>query len=243
MEIQIAIAKIPKAGSPESGDSLEFIERPNGGVSVVLSDGLNSGAEAKAISASVVRKVINLLGEGVRDSAAARAASDFLFTEKSGKSAAYLDILSIDLQTDTIVLSRNNPNPCFIARGDIIESLGEQSQQIGTSRNIKPATREIPLEPGIIILLCTDGIQKAGYRIGQPVDIHMLLESLLEDQEPSPQEIANTILGEAVRLDQGMPDDDMSLVVLRIVANKTNPIRRMVVNIPFDKAMDQIEQM
>ena len=97
MEIQVAIAKTPKYGSIESGDTLEFVERPNGGGSVVIADAQESGKEAKAISAAIVRKVVNLLAEGVRDSAAARAASDYLYTEKSGSVSAYLDILSIDL--------------------------------------------------------------------------------------------------------------------------------------------------
>jgi rhodanese-related sulfurtransferase len=82
MEIQIAVAKINKYDSIESGDTLEVVERPNGGVSVVLADGQSSGLQAKHISTAVVRKVITLLAEGVRDGAAARAASDALFTEK-----------------------------------------------------------------------------------------------------------------------------------------------------------------
>jgi subtilisin-like proprotein convertase family protein len=64
----------------------------------------------------------------------------------------------------------------------------------------------------------------------------MILESLLEDQEPSPQEIANTILSEAIRLDQNMPDDDMSLIVLRVVIQGDEPIRRMTVRIPIEKS-------
>jgi hypothetical protein len=81
MEVQIAVAKINKYASLESGDTLEVVERPNGGVSVVLADGQTSGRGAKAVSMMVVRKVIGLLAEGVRDGAAARAASDALYTD------------------------------------------------------------------------------------------------------------------------------------------------------------------
>ena len=84
MEIQIAAAKTNKYFSSESGDSLEFVERPSGGISIVLSDGMTSGREAKIISSMVVRKTISLLAEGVRDGAAARAASDHLYTERNG---------------------------------------------------------------------------------------------------------------------------------------------------------------
>jgi len=57
MDIQIAAAKTNKYATPESGDTLEMVERPNGGVSVVLADGQSSGRGAKAVSTLVVRKL------------------------------------------------------------------------------------------------------------------------------------------------------------------------------------------
>ena len=47
MEIQLAVAKIAKYAMSESGDTVEVIERPHGGVSVVLVDGQRSGRSAK----------------------------------------------------------------------------------------------------------------------------------------------------------------------------------------------------
>jgi serine phosphatase RsbU (regulator of sigma subunit) len=233
MEIQIAVAKINQYGSEESGDSLEVIERPNGGVSIVLSDAKMSGRAAKITSSLVVRKVITFLADGVRDGAAARAASDALFTEKGGTVSAYLDILSADFQTNTIVISRNNPTPMYICRGDRIESLNGEDNAIGMSRNIKPIISEITLEAGITIILYTDGVLKAGKNYGQTIDICMSFEALMEEQQPMPQEIADTILREAVGLDQGMPGDDMSIVVLQVQPRESDQIRRLNVRWPY----------
>jgi serine phosphatase RsbU (regulator of sigma subunit) len=232
MEIQIAVAKINKFDSGESGDTLEVVERPNGGVSVVLADGQSSGRQAKHISTSVVRKVISLLAEGVRDGAAARAASDALFTERDGESTAFLNILSADMETGTIVITRNNPAPVFVAQREQVECLGSESTAIGISRNVRPVISEIPLEYGTTIVMYTDGLLNAGIRNGQGLDICMLLESLLEDQEPSAQEIADTILLNAIRMDNDHPDDDMSIVVLRVLPKERDMIRRMSVLIP-----------
>ena len=55
MEVQIAVAKVNKYATSESGDTLEVVERPNGGLSVVLADGQTSGRGAKAVSQMVVR--------------------------------------------------------------------------------------------------------------------------------------------------------------------------------------------
>ena len=66
MEIQIAVAKVNKYAVSESGDTLEVIERPTGGLSVVLADGQTSGRGAKAISMLVTRKVIGLIASASR---------------------------------------------------------------------------------------------------------------------------------------------------------------------------------
>jgi serine phosphatase RsbU (regulator of sigma subunit) len=232
MEILIAVAKTNKYATSESGDTLEIVERPNGGVSVVLSDGQTSGKGAKSVSTMVVRKVISLLAEGVRDGAAARAASDYLFTEKNGKVTACLNVLSADLQTGTLVITRNNPTPVFIARNGQVECIASESVSIGTNRNIRPSITEFPLENGITIIVFTDGIKNAGDRNGQPLDVCTLIQALIEDQEPTAQELADTILGQAVRLDNNRPNDDMSVVVLQTVPAETDQIRRMTVRLP-----------
>lgn len=232
MEIQLGIAKTNKYASSESGDTLEAVERPNGGVSVVMSDGQSSGRGAKDISMMVVRRVISLLAEGVRDGAAARAASDYLYAERSGKVSAALNILSADLQTGTMVITRNNPTPVFIARNGRIECLTGESSVIGTRRNIRPAITEIPLESDTTVIMYTDGITYAGDRYGQSLDICTLLESLLEEEDPPAQQIADTLLLQSIRLDQGRPNDDMSVVVLRVLPHETDQIRRMTIRLP-----------
>jgi serine phosphatase RsbU (regulator of sigma subunit) len=234
MEIQIAIAKTNKFGSTESGDSLEFIERPNGGFSVVMADARESGRAAKAVSNMVVRKALSLLSEGIRDGAAARAASDYLFTEKGGTVSAFLNIISVDLQTSTIVISRNNPTPIFISRAGRVECLTGESNPIGNSRNIRPVISELPLEAGITIVMYTDGLYHAGEKYGLNLDVCMFLDALLEDEQPSAQNIADTILAEAVRLDQRQPNDDMSLVVFQVLPHVMDNIRRMTISFPVN---------
>lgn len=234
MEVQIAVSKINKYAVSESGDTLEVIERPNGGLSVVLADGQTSGQGAKAVSMLVVRKVIGLLAEGVRDGAAARAASDSLYTDKKGKVISTLNIVSVDLQTNTIVITRNNPAPMFISRGEQIDCLGSESQPIGVSLSVRPVISEIAVETGLTIVLFTDGLTHAGERRGQPMDVCTSLKAMLEDQDPSPQGIADALLGEAVHLEDGRPSDDISVVVLKVLKRRGDDVRRMTVRLPID---------
>jgi serine phosphatase RsbU (regulator of sigma subunit) len=234
MEIEIAVAKTHKYATIESGDTLEAIERPNGGYSVVLSDGQTSGRGAKLISSMVVRKVISLLADGVRDGAAARAASDYLYTERGGKVSACLNILSVDLQTYTIVLARNNPTPIFISHNNRVECLSGESTPIGTSRNIRPVITEIPIENGMTVVLYTDGILHAGERFGTPLDTCALISAIMEELEPHAQQIADSILNQASQLDHNRPNDDMSVVVLRVMPRENDHIRRLSLRLPVD---------
>ncbi|MGB8252917.1 MAG: PP2C family protein-serine/threonine phosphatase [Anaerolineaceae bacterium] len=234
MNILIAVSKINKYATSESGDTLEVIERPNGGMSVVLADGQTSGRGAKAVSTMVVRKVISLLADGVRDGAAARAASDYLYTERKGKVSATLNILSVDLTTNTLVISRNNPAPVFLARGDKLDCLDSDSTPVGTNRNIRPAITEIPLEVGLTVVLYTDGVLHAGERTGNKMDVSTTLEGLLEDENPSPQLIADALLSNAMRLDDSRPADDISVVVLKTSPTEGDGVRRMTVSLPVN---------
>ncbi|MBS4024098.1 MAG: hypothetical protein KGZ96_00320 [Clostridia bacterium] len=61
-------------------------------MAVIIADGQGSGKSAKLTSNLVVTKAMNLLAEGARDGAVARASHDFLYTVKSGKVSATLTI-------------------------------------------------------------------------------------------------------------------------------------------------------
>jgi len=235
MEVQIAISKIKKYAVSSSGDTAEVIERPNGGMSVVLADGQSSGKGAKWVSSLVVRKVIQFLADGVRDGAAARAASDALFTERDGRVSATLNILSADLQTGTLVVTRNNPAPVVIAYGDQVKFLSSDSSPVGLRRDTRPMITEIPLNVGLTVVAYTDGLVHAGTYYGDSMDVGTCLKVELEDENPSPSKIADSLMSHALKLDRGRPRDDISIVVLRVVPGKEDLIRRMTVQFPLNE--------
>lgn len=235
MEIQIAVAKTNKAGSQVSGDTLEVIERPRGGYSVVLCDGQTTGPDAKAMSSLAVRKVITLIAEGVRDSSAARAASDHLYSIYNGKMTAYLDILSADLQTNTLVVSRNNPTALYITRENgVTEALSGVSTPIGNLPGINPDVVEIPLVPGLTAVMSTDGFIEAGQQYGEELNIPLLMRSLLDYQQPDAQFIADQLIKQAISVDQNMAHDDMSIVIFRVQPETKDHIRRLNVILPIE---------
>jgi len=216
LEVQFGAAKAAKYAVQESGDTLEVIERPHGGMSAVLVDGQRSGQSARIISNIVARKAISLVGEGVRDGAAARAAHDYLRTHRGGQVSAELQILSVDLETKSVVLSRNTRCPALLYRDGQLEVLDTPGQPIGVYTYTKPIIAEWPLQAGSYVVIFTDGLQHAGQRSGIGFDFVATIAEIL-GRGWSAQEIADVILDRALEADQYRPGDDISVLVLAVL--------------------------
>jgi len=235
MELQVALAKVSKYAVHESGDTLEMIERPHGGLSFVLVDGQHTGRGAKQISNLVARKAISLLAEGVRDGAAARAAHDYLYTHHDGKVSAELNIVSIDLVSETIVISRNSHCPAIIGDAKGLHVFDEPSSAIGVHRRMKPIITELPLASHTTVVIFTDGVFHAGVRDGQHFDVAVFVADQLRDANLGAQPLADAILARAVELDRGRPSDDTSVLVVRVVPRAGgDSARRLSVRFPLE---------
>lgn len=231
MEVQFATAKVTKWATSESGDTLEMIERPHGGISLVLVDGQRSGKSAKAISNIVARKAVQLLGEGVRDGAAARASHDYLYTARGGKVSATLNILSVDTHTRTLVISRNNEAPVLVhtaAAGFYL--LDEPSVSVGVHRNTKPLITEIPIQLDTIVVVFTDGLRHAGSLSGKgrSYDPYAAFQTLVTAGTCEAAAICDHLLAEAMAMDDGRPRDDISVVAVSVLAGREgDEVRRL----------------
>src|SRR5215210_8020058 len=118
LDVQIAVVKTNKYATRESGDTVEVVERPHGGFSVVLADGQGSGRSAKHLSHLVTTKAVSMIKDGARDGAVARSVHDYLYAYRGGKVSATLVIVTVDLATRTLVLSRNSHCPILLSLPD-----------------------------------------------------------------------------------------------------------------------------
>jgi serine phosphatase RsbU (regulator of sigma subunit) len=231
--IDIAIAKTHKYASRESGDTVEIVERPGGGMSVIMVDGQGSGRAAKSLSMVVTAKVADLLHEGVRDGAAARAANDFLFAMRHGQVSATLDILSVDLKTQTVVITRNGETACLVATNDGSQVMRGTERPLGLHPRTRPWATEVPMARGTRVILVSDGVASSGARRGfDPFDLAAL--SAKAGENTSATELADLVLAEAIERDGDKPADDMSVVVLTLPEHKeATLIRRMRAEVPL----------
>jgi len=232
-EIQIAVAKTHKYASRESGDTVELVERPAGGLSVVLVDGQGKGQAAKTLSLLVSAKAVALLKDGARDGAVARVVHDYLHTFRQGRVSATLEILSVDLVTRTVVSSRNSATPILIRQGEEYELRPSRSESIGIRRHTKPAIDEFAAEPGLRVALFSDGIIHAGDRYGQPFDPLAFARERLVGPLTA-QALVDAILAEALAADRGRAEDDMTAVTLTLgPRGEYPPVRRLEMVVPL----------
>jgi serine phosphatase RsbU (regulator of sigma subunit) len=187
---------------------------------MVLVDGQTSGRSAKAISNLVARKAIQLLGEGVRDGAAARAAHDYLYTFRGGKVSATLNILSVDTRTRTIVISRNNEAPVLVrTAAEGFYRIDAESRAVGVHRNTKPVIAEVPIEVGTIVVAFTDGLRHAGSLSGKgrSYDPYTAFQVMVVAGQCEAAAICDRLLAEAMAMDDNRPRDDISVIAISVL--------------------------
>ena len=228
--VEIGVAKVAKYATSESGDTLELIERPHGGISAVLVDGQRSGPAAKVLSNLAARKAVSLLGEGVRDGAVARATHDYLRTHRQSRVSAELMLISIDLASHSLVISRNTRCPAYLVCGDSLQVLDDPSQPIGIHTNTKPVVCEFPLAPDMTVVACTDGLPSAG-EPAQALDLPALIIEYVPSS--SAQELADTLLEAALVAENQRPRDDVSILVVTVrVDESESRVRRLSASFP-----------
>lgn len=234
MEIRVDVAKISKFGLEISGDTVEVIERPQGGLSLIIADGQGSGSAAKSISSFVVNKAVSLIADGARDGTVARAVHDALFSYRQGKVSATLSIISADLSTQTIVISHNSNCPIVVRSDSEIKVFDSKTSPIGTKMMSKPSIYQLEIKPDTLVMSFTDGIFNAGKWYGNPWDLSQILDQLKIALKESTISPAFYMLQQAIRADEEKPKDDMTVACLSILPyGKPHRIRRMIVSMPL----------
>lgn len=231
LQADLAAAKTSHYAARESGDTVELVERPDGGFTLVLVDGQGHGFPAKMLSLQLTAKAVALIKEGVRDGAVARAVHDYLHAYRGGRVSATLDLLSLDLNANLILATRNADVPGLVCREGTWAPLATGSGPIGVRRHMRPVIDQFDLAAGVCVVLYTDGIARAGERFGSALDAPAAVR---EVGEAGAQTIADTLLAAAMAADRGRPHDDMTVIALTVRArSEAAVVRRLAANVPL----------
>ena len=225
---RVSVHKVGKHASGESGDTAEIVERAGGGFSVVLVDGQGSGRAAKALSLLLSARAVSLLKDGIRDQAAVHGVHDFLMAHRNGLVSATVDIVTLTPATRSIGLTRQSSVPMAVDSGGGFVGVDCTSGPIGHWTSQDPCCSEHEATGGFRLILTTDGIAGAGSLGGSTgFDVAAFANERLNDTLDADQ-LASSVLDEAIRRDCRRPRDDLTVVALTISLQSERSARRMM---------------
>lgn len=203
------IASAKKAGENASGDTHSVIKIDERRFMVALSDGMGSGEYAQRISEST----ITLLESFYR----AKMPSDLilstinkLLTFSKEESFVCADIAIINLENGwTDIVKIGSPSG-FILSGSTVKVLDGSSLPLGILDCLRPDTSSYSLSENDVLLFVSDGICDA---FGSPTDLYDVLRSI---QSGNPQQLADSLLQQALTAYGGVAKDDMTVLAVRL---------------------------
>ncbi len=207
MKTGIGAASAPMRGSIASGDSTAYTSLPNGRALFALSDGMGSGAAARAQSTATLDMLCRLYETGFERDAALECVNRLLMQHGGQDMYATVDALHVDLSSGAAEFIKFGAPPSFVLREGRVHTIYAEALPAGILDEASPAIHTATLKRNDSVVLLTDGA----------------LDALGED---TTQEIiacvggANTCEDAARALLQAARDrgyaDDMSVLVIRL---------------------------
>ena len=208
----MGIANMTKSKSKLSGDSTLTVRLKDGKYLLAISDGMGSGKEAKTSSSNALSLLENLLLSGFDKTISLDLINNALLNQNK-ESFATLDIAIVDLYLGNVEFIKSAACPTYIKHGKKVQMVKSNSLPTGIIEESKIQTFDKDIEPGEIMVICSDGILDSNVEYKNK---ELWIKYLLEDIETTnTQKIANLILEEAVDNNYGVAKDDMSVLVCK----------------------------
>ncbi|MDE6182564.1 MAG: SpoIIE family protein phosphatase, partial [Eubacteriales bacterium] len=147
-----------KHTSLESGDSHSSINLPDGKYLLAISDGMGSGAKAKAESSATIELLEDFLSAGFSNELTLNMINSVLFLKSSKESFATLDMCIIDLYTGMAEFIKIGAVSTFLIRKGKVEVLKSSSLPVGILNNLEPEIKTKKLHNEDIIIMVSDGV-------------------------------------------------------------------------------------
>ncbi len=213
-EVETGIAGAAKNGDLLSGDSFSAMELGNGKFAVALSDGMGNGERARAESSAALSILQQLLQSGMEEKLAIKSVNSVLMLRSSDEMYATVDVALIDLYNANTTFLKIGSTPSFIKRGSEVFPISANNLPVGIVNDIDVDLVSLPLQPGDILIMMTDGIYDApGHAVNKELWMKRVLSEIHTD---IPQDFADILLERVVRYHHGNIYDDMTVVVARV---------------------------
>lgn len=191
------------------GDTVKTVNDGKGHSVLIISDGMGRGGRAALDGAMGAGLLSRLLSAGFGFDTALKIVNSALLVKSNDESLATLDCACIDLFTGRVDFYKAGAPASYIVKSGKVTKCELSSMPAGILRGIEFAKRTAVLSENDLIVLVSDGITDLGTD---------WLSAILTGFEDTPvSEIADTILREALNCTRDKRQDDMSVIVARLL--------------------------
>ena len=214
--MQVGSSKISKDDSMLSGDSNLQMRLDDGKYILAISDGMGTGELARENSRLVVKKLKSLLENGFEKEESLELINNSLSLKAKEDEYATLDICILDLFEGSLSIIKNGACNTYIKNKKNISIVKSNEMPIGVGMNINLLEKNIPVSDGDIILMCSDGLLESKDEMKKD----WIEEFLKNSNTNNVQKISDMILAEAIDNNYGIAEDDITVIVAKIMRKK-----------------------
>lgn len=207
--IESASASMPKDGEEICGDASVSVPLV-GGHMIAVSDGMGSGENAANMSASAVSLLKRFFEAGFDAGSALNIINSALLLKSNSEIFATLDLCAVDLERGIAHFIKVGGANSYIKNGKSVEKVEFSSLPIGILMNVEKKACVKNLNRSSVIIMLTDGIFDA---FG---DEEKLIAAIKESNGENIKEMSHFILKAALKNQDNIPKDDMTVICARI---------------------------
>lgn len=206
------VAAERKYGESASGDTHSVVKIDERKFLVALSDGMGSGEYAKKVSETAI-SLLESFYRAKMPSDLVLATVNRLLSFSKEETFACVDVAIVDLDSGKADVVKIGSPMGFILSENTLRILEGESLPLGILENMHPSVSTYYLKNNDVLLFVSDGITSAFSSSGEMLDVVKKIPCY------NPQEIAERLLGEVLRRENGRAQDDMTVVAVRLYEN------------------------
>lgn len=217
-------ARYVAAGESEvGGDFYDIFQTAANEWAIVMGDVCGKGPDAAALT-GLVRSTVRAIAMQTRKPAAVlRALNQVLLSRDLEERFCTLNYLRLRLAygaCTVTVCSAGHPPPLIVDANHRVRHVGQPGSLLGQFEDVALVEAELTLSEGDRLVLLTDGVIEARGADGHMMD-ERLTGLLMNVQDLGPDELAELIQEQALKVQDGFPRDDIAVLVVTPAASRT----------------------
>lgn len=215
---KLEISGISIPATEVGGDYFDYFPLPGQKLGFAIGDVTGHGISSGILMAMAKGGLVHQTKLGLQPSQVMQAMNNIILASAEKKMFMTFLYLIIDEAKLTLTYSNaGHPFPLhYIAAEDRVDELDLTSLPLGVLADIEFGQLSVDLGPGDLVIFYTDGLIEARDRDGKFFQLERVTKFLKQNHRRKPGEIKIGLLEQANHFCHGHPDDDITIVVLKV---------------------------